>query len=353
MRRVLQAVSLVMLVSGTAFAQQGLTVPEASPAAAVEQTVGVTQMRVTYHRPAVNKRKVWGELVPYGDTWRAGANENTVVSFSSPVKVNGKELAAGQYGLHMIPTAPGPGPGKEWTVAFSKVTSAWGSFSYDPKEDALRVTVAPVPAEAFEERLSYRFDDPTENSVVLALRWEKLKVPLKIEVDTAQAVMAKMREELRGLPRFGWQGWNQAARYWLTHGGDVEEAQGYAERAMQMNENFATLTTRAMLLEKKGDAKGAAETRAKALTVATEADINQAGYALLGQKKLDEAIALFEKNVAAHPESWNAHDSLAEAQLTKGNKKAAAESYAKALSLVKDENNKKRIQKTLEQIRGK
>jgi tetratricopeptide (TPR) repeat protein len=348
MRRLLHVVSLIGAVSGTAFAQQGLTVPQASPAASVEQTVGVTEMKVTYHRPAVNKRKVWGELVPYGDVWRAGANENTVVSFSSPVKVNGKDLAAGEYGLHMIPAQ-----GKEWTVAFSKVTSAWGSFSYDPKEDALRVTVTPVAAEAFEERLSYRFDDPTENSVVLALRWEKTKVPLKIEVDTAQAVMAKMRQELRGLPRFGWQGWNQAARYWITRGGDLEEAQQYAERALQMNENYATLTTRAMWLEKKGDAKGAAEARAKAMAVATEADINQAGYALLGQKKFDEAIALFEKNVAAHPESWNAYDSLGEAQLTKGNKKAAAESYAKALSLVKDEGNRKRIQKTLEQLRGK
>ena len=94
-----------------------------------------------------------------------------------------------------------------------------------------------------------------------------------------------MRGELRGLPRFNAAGWNQAARYWLAHGGDLEEAQRYSDRAVQMNENYATLTTRAMLLEKKGDAKGAAEARSKALAVATEADLNQQGYALLGEQE--------------------------------------------------------------------
>ena len=336
---------VITLTAGAAAAQVPLTTPQASPAATVEQTVGVTQMKVVYHRPAVNKRKVWGELVPYGETWRAGANENTVVSFSTPVKVNGKELAAGEYGLHMIPTA------KEWTIAFSKTTSAWGSFSYDAKEDALRVTATPQPAEGFEERLSYRFDDPTETSTTLALRWEKVKVPLKIEVDTPKAVMTMMRAEMRGLPRFSWNGWNQAARFWIASGGDLEEAKTMSDRAVQMTENYNTLTTRAMLLEKKGDAKGGAEVRAKALELASEADLNQAGYALMGDKKLDEAIALFEKNVAAHPTSWNVHDSLGEAYLAKGNKKAAAESYAKALSLVKDDANKKRIEKTLERLK--
>jgi tetratricopeptide (TPR) repeat protein len=337
----------ILLAPGLAAAQApALTTPQQSPKATVEQTVGVTEMKVVYHRPAVNKRKVWGELVPYGEVWRAGANENTVVTFSTDVKVGGKALAAGSYGLHMFPTA------KEWTVAFSKTTSAWGSFSYDEKEDALRVTVTPQPSEGFEERLSYRFDDPTDGGVTLALRWEKLKVPLRIEVDTPKAVMAGMRAEMRGLPRFFWQGWNQAARYWINNGGDLTEAAAMSDRALQIAENYQTLQTRAMLLEKKGDAKGAAEANRRALEIATENDLNQYGYTLLGAKKVDEAIAIFEKNVAAHPGSWNVHDSLGEALLVKGNKKAAADSYAKALSLVKDENNKQRIAKTLERIKS-
>ena len=139
-----------VLASTPAFAQSApLKAPEPSPAATVTQTVGLTELKINYHRPAVGGRKIWGGLVPYGEVWRAGANENTTITFSSPVKIGGKPLAAGTYGLHMIPTT------KQWTVIFSNVSSAWGSFTYDEKEDALRVTVTPQPAEGFVERLSY------------------------------------------------------------------------------------------------------------------------------------------------------------------------------------------------------
>lgn len=120
---------------GQAFAP--LKLPEASPEASVSQRVGLTDIKISYHRPAVNKRKVWGELVSYNEVWRAGANENTTISFSSDVSVSGQKLAAGTYGFHMLPTE------KDWMVIFSKQSAAWGSFSYDPKEDALRITVTP------------------------------------------------------------------------------------------------------------------------------------------------------------------------------------------------------------------
>src|SRR5215471_2050374 len=219
----------MVAASAATLAQTPLTLPQASPPATVSQTIGLTEIDITYHRPAVNGRKIWGGLVPYGEVWRAGANENTTITFSSPVKIGGKPLAAGTYGLHMIPTT------KQWTVIFSNVSSAWGSFSYDEKEDALRVTATPQPAEGFVERLSYTFDDPTETQASFVLRWEKLKVPVKVEVDTPQVVMASIRAELRGLPRFSWPGWNQAAAYWLRHGGDLEEATKFADQSIQMN----------------------------------------------------------------------------------------------------------------------
>src|SRR5262249_15387766 len=334
---------VVTLSAANAGAQTpGLTLPQPSPSASVSQTVGLTELKITYHRPGVNGRKIWGGLVPYGEVWRAGANENTTITFSSPVKIGGKPLGAGTYGLHMIPTP------KQWTVIFSNVSSAWGSFTYDEKEDALRVTVTPHPAEGLVERLSYTFDDPTETSTSFVLRWEKLKVRVRVEVDTPQVVMASIRSELRGLPRFSWPGWNQAAAYWLRHGGDLEEATKFADQSIQMNPTFQNLSTRAAILEKKGDEKSAAEVRSRAMALATEGDLNQYGYTLLGQKKIEEAIAIFKKNVEAHPGSWNVHDSLGEAFLTKGDKKAAAESYGKALSLVKDAPNRKRIEQTLE-----
>ena len=126
------------LGAGTALGQlPPLQLPQASPEASVSQTVGLTDITITYHRPAVAKRTVWGDLVPYGQVWRAGANENTTIEFSTPVTIGGKKIPAGTYGLHMIPTDKG-----DWTIILSSVSSAWGSFSYDEKEDVVRVPVA-------------------------------------------------------------------------------------------------------------------------------------------------------------------------------------------------------------------
>ncbi len=335
----------IVLVGATAAAQTPpLKTPEASPEARLIQTVGLTEIEVSYHRPAVNGRPVWGQLVPYGEVWRAGANENTIVRLSTDAKIAGKPLRAGTYGLHMIPTA------KDWTIVFSNVSSAWGSFTYDAKEDALRVTVTPRKVERLEERLAYRFDDPGDKTTTLVLSWEKLEVPVPIEVDTPKIVMASMRAELRGLPNFFWQPWNQAAAYWMNNGGSLDEAMKYVDKSIQLTPAFANTMTKATLLEKKGDMKGAGELRAKALATASEAEVNQYGYALIGQKKLDAAIEVFRKNVQAHPESWNVHDSLGEALLAKGDKTGAEAAYRKALSLVKDDAQKKRIERTLLQL---
>ncbi len=332
-----------LLYAATAAAQPVLTLPEASPKASISQTVGLTDVAITYHRPAVNKRTIWGDLVPYGEVWRAGANQNTTISFSSPVTVNGKPLAAGTYGLHMIPTTG------DWTIAFSNVSWAWGSFSYDEKEDALRVTAKPQPA-AFQERLSYGFDDPTEKSVEVALRWEKLRVPFTVEVDTPAVVVTSLRRELRDLPRFSWQGWNQAAAYSMRNKVNLDEALTWADRSIAMQENFNNLRTKAGILEAKGDAAAATPLRDKAMKIATEADINAYGYQLLGAGKTDEAIEMFRKNVKDHPASWNAYDSLGEAYEKKGDKKLAVENYRKAQGMTKDPEQKKRIEGILKRM---
>src|SRR5262249_4187689 len=160
---------MLLLGAGAAVAQlPPLNVPQASPAASVSQTIGLTDIRIDYHRPAVNKREVWGKRVPYGDVWRAGGNEHTTIEFSTPVTVGGKTLPAGTYGLH---TKPGE---KDGQVMLSSPSTAWGSFSYDEKEDVVRFTVTPQPAD-FQERLEYRFENPTDNSVDVVLQWEKLQ----------------------------------------------------------------------------------------------------------------------------------------------------------------------------------
>ena len=321
-----------------------LQLPAASPKATVTQTVGLTDVTVRYSRPAVAGRKVWGALVPFGEVWRTGADENTTLSFTTPVTVGGKELPAGTYGLHTIPGE------KEWTVILSTQAAAWGSYSYDAKEDAVRFTA--VPREGpLEERLLFTLADPTDHSVAVTLAWEKLRLSFPVEVDTKAAVLASLKEQLRGLPRFGWQGWNGAAAWCVKNDIALDQAGEWVDRSIRMNRNFTNLTTKAALLEKKGDAKAAAELREKAVALATEVELNQYGYQLLGQKKVDEAIRAFEKNTKDHPGSWNAWDSLAEGQATAGDRKKAAASYEKALAMTEDEEQKKRIRAELAKLK--
>jgi hypothetical protein len=336
----------VSTVSPAALAGQAppLVLPKQSPRASVGQTIGLTSITITYDRPAVNGREIWGKLVPFDTVWRAGANENTVISFSSPVRIGGKTLEAGRYGVHMIPTKG------DWTIIFSREANAWGSFSYDPKEDALRIATTPVPEE-MHERLAYTFDDPSDSAVVATLRWEKLAVPFTIEVDSKTVVVDSLREQLRGLGRFSWQPWSQAAAWCAANGVNLEEASAWADKSIALNENFTNLRVKAALLGQRGDRAGAAAAAQRSLAVANEAEMNTYGYLLMGQGKTDSAIVIFRKNTKDYPKSWNTYDSLGEAYAKKGDKKLAAASYSKALAMVTDETQKKRISGVLAGLR--
>ncbi len=338
--------TLMLLATVFCFAAQAQTlkVPRPSPAATVSQTVGVTEITVSYSRPGVGGRQIWGALVPYGEVWRAGANENTTVTFSTDVKVGGKALKAGKYGLHLIPTP------KEWTVAFSTVSSAWGSFTYDAKEDALRITKTPRVNASSEEWLSYRFDDPSETKTTLVMTWEKLSLPIDIEVETSKQTMASIRGELRGLAGFDDRELSAAADYWLKNGGPPDEGLKLVDKAIARRPNYLNQVVRAGFLEKQGNLKEAEELRAKAKASATEGELNQVAYGLLGAKKINEAVALFQYAVERFPDSWNANDSLGEALLAKGDKANATAAYKKALAMAKDPVQKKRIEGVLARL---
>ena len=340
--------ALVLLVASTPALAQAprLTLPEASQGATVSQRIGLTDITVTYHRPSVRKRTIWGEVVPYGQVWRAGANENTVVSFSTPVTVGGQTLQAGDYGLHMIAAAKG-----DWTIIFSRDASAWGSFFYDQAKDAVRLAATPAES-AHQEHLAYTFENPTPEGVVLTLRWEKLAVPIAVAVDTPAIVTDSLERELRGLAGFFWQPHAQAAQWTAQHGRDDSRALAWADKAVTLNRNYQTLSVKARILEKKGVAAEAAALRAEAMKIATEADINAYGYELLGAGRVDEAIAVFRRNVADYPKSWNVYDSLGEALAAKGDKAAAVEQYRRALDMVGDDVNRKRIQGILATLAG-
>ena len=261
------ALSLVAsLVAVPVFAQQQLTTPRVSPHARVMQTVGLTDLAVDYHRPAVNGRTVWGDLVPYGEVWRAGANENTVFETSTAIEVEGQPLPAGRYGLHTIPTDG------DWTVIFSTVAHAWGSYSYDPAEDALRVTVSPRPG-PMTERLAFRFDDPTDTEATLVLSWDQLEIPVRLAADTPEVVLAPMHDELRGLAGFFAEGWHQIASYALVHDVRLVDALGWAERAVEMNPAFAHQMTQAALLDRLDRGGDAEVIRTEAFASADEEDV--------------------------------------------------------------------------------
>jgi hypothetical protein len=344
-RAALVLVALCATVHPAAAQAPPLTLPQPSPAATITQQVGLTDITISYHRPAVNKRDVWGKLVPYDQVWRAGANENTVITFSSDVTVSGQKIAAGSYGLHMIPTQ------KDWTVILSRESRAWGSFFYDQKDDAARFTVTPRPSE-FVERLAYTFDDPSDHGVTATLRWEKLAVPLAIDVDTPAVVSASLHTQLKGLQGFFWQPFAQSAAYCANHNVNLEEAQAWADKAVKLNENFTTLRAQALVSEKRGDTARAQQLRDKAMTLATEADMNAYGYQLLGAGKTQEAIAVFKQNVEKYPASWNTYDSLGEGLAAAGQKAEAIAQYQKARSMVKDETNQKRIDGILKGLGG-
>src|SRR5450432_3341557 len=185
-----------------------LDLPRASQHATVMQRLGITDITINYHRPVANGRQVWGKLAPYGEVWRAGANENTTITFSDPVSIEGQPLDKGTYGLHMIPGE------KQWTVIFSKTAGAWGSFSYKQSEDALRVNVNPQSTE-FHDALAYDFDELKADSAVATLRWDKVAVPFKISVNVNDLVTASLHKQLRGYAQYYWEGWDDAAGYFL------------------------------------------------------------------------------------------------------------------------------------------
>ena len=247
------AKSLCALAAIAAFAAPAaaqMVMPRISPKATLMQRVGVTDVTVDYHRPGVKGRKIWGDLVPYGEVWRVGANERTTIEFSTGVTVGGKQLPAARYGLMMIPGE------EQWTVVLSKEPDAWGAFTYDEASDAHRFPVTPRRAPA-TEWMDFDFENLTHTSADLVLRWAELAVPLRIETDTDRLVVGGM-----GAALFG------AADYCAEAGGCYDVAEPWADNVVDANPSFWSWRLKARVharQERWSDAVAAAE---KALAAA-------------------------------------------------------------------------------------
>ena len=302
----------VLLVAVASRAQSAIDdLPRPSQHAEVVQRIGVTNITINYSRPLVNGRKVFGGLEAYGKVWRAGANENTTISFSDPVTIEGKPLDPGTYGLHMIPGE------NEWTVIFSKANASWGSFTYDQKEDALRVTVKPQASE-FTEALTYEFDDLKPESSVITMRWDKVAVPFKVAVNVNEVVEQNMRKHLRGLAQYTWDGWNDAADYLVNAKADLEEALAYTDKSIAVEERYENLMTKSQVLDLLGRKEEAAKLRTEALARANATQSYTYARQLQRAKKLDEAWAAYRANEKKFPNDWISHFGMARVYSAQG-----------------------------------
>lgn len=252
-------ISLMLLMAFQNLQAQFLTLPQVSPKASVMQRIGITDVTITYHRPGVKGREIWGKLLPFGGEsipqlndgkpfpWRAGANENTVISFTHDVKINGNHLPAGSYGFHIIISET------DWVLIFSKNYTSFGSFFYKQEDDALRITVTPAEA-PLQERLLYGFEEFTDNSAKAFLHWEKLKASFKIEVDVPKITVANIKNELAGGFGFFWWGYNNAAGYCLRAETHYEQALEWVDQSIKMEKNnFRNMITKGQLLAKTGN----------------------------------------------------------------------------------------------------
>ncbi len=289
-----------------------MNLPRPSQHAVLTQRVGITDITVIYSRPLVNGRKVWGGLVPYGQVWRAGANENTTIHFPDAVTIEGQALPAGTYGVHMIPTE------NDWTVIFSKVYTAWGSFTYKQDEDALRVTVKPQATD-MHEALTYDFDDVKPEAAVLTLRWEKLAVPVHVAVNTHEVVAQNLRAQLRGLPQYTWDGWNDSATYFITEKYDYDDALKYADKSIEVEERYENLMTKSQALDALGQKDEGQAAKKMALAKANAVQMHLYARGLQGEGKQNEAFEVFKENAKKNPDNWIVHVGLCRMYSAQGN----------------------------------
>lgn len=328
----------------------------------VGERIGLTDVTIKYNRPGVKGRegKIWGALVKEGffkpdfsntpaTPWRAGANENTTISFSNNVKIEGKELPAGTHGLFV---AYGP---NESTVIFSKNATSWGSYFYDEKEDALRVNVKPFHNDKSVEWLTFQFADQTDSTASVQLAWEKLIIPFKVQVNLAEDQIASFRRELRGEKGFSWMAFNQAAQWCAQHNTNINEALLWSDSATSPmfggDKQFQPWATKAELLTLAGRGNEATEVMKKAMPLANMQEMHQYGRQLIAAKRNKEALEIFKMNAAKNPRQFTTYMGLARGYSANGDYKTALKNALLAEPLAPDPLNKAGVETAISKLK--
>lgn len=365
---------LGLFLFSTSLVGQGLTLPPsgANQKSTIIQHMGLATVTINYSSPDVTapdgtdrKGQIWGKLVPYGmnnlgfgtakeSPWRAGANENTTISFSHDVKIQGKSLKAGTYGFHIVPQEQG----KDWTLIFSKNSTAWGSYFYDPNDDALKVSTKPEKTE-HNEWLMYGFSDRELAACTAYLAWESMKVPFRIEVSNMMDLyIENLARELQGTATgFTWQGWNTAANFCLNNNTHLEQGLEWADASISAafigQENYTTLSTKAALLNalKRTEESEKVMEQAVAHPTATVFQIHNYGRQLLASGNKEKAMEIFEMNAKRFPDTWPVNVGLGRAYSALGKYKKALKHMELAYNNAPQEFNKNNVKGHIDKLK--
>jgi Protein of unknown function (DUF2911) len=338
-------------------AQMDLPPSGGNPKASITEEVGITSITITYSRPDVNKRegKIWGDgnVVTYGfsttnyvtnknnSPWRAGANENTTITFEHDVKVEGQPIKAGTYGLFMAMGADNV------VIIFSNKSDAWGSFYYEEKDDALRVNVKPVALDKSVEWLKYEFIEQREKYCVVAMQWEKISVPFKIDVDADNIVLARIREELASRKGFFPALILQATQYCFNKNINLDEALTWSIRAINGpvgQKTYITLRNLAVAYEKLNRVPEADSTMKEALTIATANQYTAYGRILISQKRVDNAMEVLLANQKRYGDVFGVNNGLMSGYSAKADFKNAVKYAEKSMAQAPNDAAKKTLE---------
>ncbi|GAB3704377.1 hypothetical protein GCM10027592_35650 [Spirosoma flavus] len=357
-------VLFVFLLANSIAVHAQLTTPPigGNKKASVSEQIGLTTVTIHYDRPGVKGRegKIWGTPIAhygfqdlgYGPgqpaPWRAGANETTNITFSNDVRVEGKPLAAGTYGLFMNLGD------QETTVIFSKIVVSWGSFYYDPAMDVLCVTVKNQPLDKSVELLTYSFVNQTDSSANVALSWEKRMIPFRVSVDLVGQQMASFRRELLSKPGFTWPSLVQAATYCLETSHDLKQGLIWADQAINARyvgqKNFQTLSTKAALLTALNKSDEAKVLMAEAMPLGNMNELHQYGRNLLAQKQNQEAYVVFKANYDKNPNQFTTNLGMGRGLIAIGKPKDALPYLQAALPQAPNPLNKSNVEAMIKSI---
>ena len=262
LRRSLAILGAAFLLASTAIAESNIELPRLSPGASVKENIGIDSISVSidYHRPGVKGRTIWGELVPYGENWRAGANQATLFKLSHDAKVGGQPLTAGGYAFFVLPSKD------KWTLIFNKKSDQWGAYFTDAKEDALKLEVIPA-ASPMTEWLTYSIEPAGDDTVTVSLSWEKLKVSFPVTIDVRAAVEKQIADELAAQPEDD-ETLRVAAKYFFERGEKTDQCLVWVRKSRKIKDSFWGAELEGKILQAQGKTTDGISLLEKAIVMA-------------------------------------------------------------------------------------